>query len=43
MWHLDVADFAAVVTMDAWGNSLHQDVERSSFEKLTQFADRVFA
>jgi fumarate hydratase class I len=43
MWHLDVADFAAVVTMDAWGNSLHEDIERSSFEKLSKYAERVFS
>lgn len=42
MWHLQVADFAAIVTMDAHGNSLHADVEKSSFEKLTQFKERVF-
>ncbi|MGI8989795.1 MAG: fumarate hydratase [Bryobacteraceae bacterium] len=30
MWHLRVNDFAAIVTMDAHGNSLHADVEKSS-------------
>ena len=30
MWHLEVRDFPAIVTMDAHGNSLHQDVEQSS-------------
>jgi fumarate hydratase class I len=34
MWHLTVADFPAIVTMDAHGNSLHQDVERQSGERL---------
>ena len=27
MWHLDVTDFPAIVTMDAHGNSLHKDIE----------------
>jgi fumarate hydratase class I len=30
MWHLDVEDFPAIVTMDAHGNSLHKDVEEES-------------
>src|SRR3954462_15814693 len=30
MWHLDVNDFPAIVTMDAHGNSLHKDVEQAS-------------
>jgi fumarate hydratase class I len=30
MWHLDVKDFPAIVTMDSHGNSLHRDVEQSS-------------
>ena len=30
MWHLDVRDFPAIVTMDAHGNSLHKDVEEAS-------------
>jgi len=34
MWHLDVHDFPAIVTMDAHGNSLHQDIEEASGEKL---------
>ncbi|PAE18578.1 fumarate hydratase [Bacillus sp. 7504-2] len=42
MWHLTVEGFTAVVTMDAHGNSLHQDVDKSSLEKLAQFKDRVF-
>jgi fumarate hydratase class I len=28
MWHLRVNNFAAIVTMDAHGNSLHADVEK---------------
>lgn len=42
MWHLEVEGFAAIVTMDSHGNSLHADVDKSSLEKLTQFAERVF-
>ncbi|NSL52749.1 fumarate hydratase [Calidifontibacillus erzurumensis] len=42
MWHLRVKGFKAVVTMDSHGNSLHQDVEKSSLEKLAQFKERVF-
>jgi fumarate hydratase class I len=34
MWHLEVTDFPAIVTMDAQGNSLHRDVEAASGEKL---------
>jgi fumarate hydratase class I len=30
MWHLDVRDFPAIVTMDSHGHSLHQEVEQSS-------------
>ncbi len=30
MWHLQVRDFPAIVTMDAHGNSLHKDVEEAS-------------
>lgn len=42
MWHLNVEGFTAVVTMDAHGNSLHEDVDKSSLEKLAQFKERVF-
>ncbi|TGV05315.1 fumarate hydratase, partial [Mesorhizobium sp. M00.F.Ca.ET.186.01.1.1] len=42
MWHLRVKGFAAIVTMDSHGNSLHADVEQSSLEKLAQFAEPVF-
>lgn len=42
MWHLKVEGFKAVVTMDSHGNSLHQDIEKSSLEKLAQFKDPVF-
>ncbi len=42
MWHLQVEGFAAIVTMDAHGNSLHADVDKDSKEKLAQFKDPVF-
>jgi len=38
MWHLRVKDFAAIVTMDAQGNSLHADVERETGEQLASLA-----
>jgi fumarate hydratase class I len=34
MWHLRVNNFAAIVTMDAHGNSLHADVEKKTGEAL---------
>ena len=34
MWHLQLQDFPAIVTMDAHGNSLHKDLEQESGEKL---------
>ncbi len=34
MWHLRVRDFAAIVTMDAHGNSLHADVEKETGDVL---------
>ena len=42
MWHLRVRDFPAIVTMDAHGNSLHQDVEQASALMLAKLADPVF-
>lgn len=42
MWHLKVEGFAAIVTMDSHGNSLHADVDKSSFEKLSELKDKVF-
>ncbi|WP_232699307.1 fumarate hydratase [Brevibacillus daliensis] len=42
MWHLRVKGFAAIVTMDSHGNSLHADVDKDSAEKLAQFAETVF-
>ena len=34
MWHLDVHDFPAIVTMDAHGNSLHRDIADASGLRL---------
>lgn len=42
MWHLQVEGFAAIVTMDSHGNSLHADVEKSSFEKLSELKEKVY-
>ncbi|PYI56958.1 fumarate hydratase [Paenibacillus flagellatus] len=42
MWHLQVEGFAAIVTMDSHGNSLHADVDKSSLEKLAEFKEPVF-
>jgi fumarate hydratase class I len=38
MWHLQLKDFPAIVTMDAHGNSLHQDVEQASAAQLATLA-----
>ena len=42
MWHLQVKDFPAIVTMDAHGNSLHADVEQASAVLLAKLAEPVF-
>ncbi|MBH8597488.1 MULTISPECIES: fumarate hydratase [unclassified Thermoactinomyces] len=42
MWHLQVKGFAAIVTMDSHGNSLHADIEKSSLEKLAELKEPVF-
>jgi fumarate hydratase class I len=34
MWHIRVKNFAAIVTMDAQGNSLHADIERATGDAL---------
>jgi fumarate hydratase class I len=36
MWHLQVEDFVAIVTMDAHGNSLHKIVEAETGEALAE-------
>ena len=38
MWHLQLRDFPAIVTMDAHGNSLHKDIEADSAEHLAKLA-----
>ena len=38
MWHLEVRDFPAIVTMDAHGNSLHKDIEEASGQVLETLA-----
>lgn len=42
MWHLQVNRFAAIVTMDSHGNSLHADVDKTSLDKLAELKDPVF-
>jgi fumarate hydratase class I len=42
MWHIRVKDFPAIVTMDANGNSLHDDVEKASATVLASLAEPVF-
>lgn len=42
MWHLEVSDFMGIVTMDAHGNSLHEEVSKDSFKKLQDFKEPVF-
>ncbi|MBE0425754.1 MAG: fumarate hydratase C-terminal domain-containing protein [Nitrospirae bacterium] len=34
MWMFDVEDFPAIVTMDAHGRSLHEEIEKSSYTVL---------
>ena len=38
MWHIRVKNFAAIVTMDAHGNSLHADVEKETGARLAELA-----
>ena len=38
MWHLQLREFPAIVTMDAHGNSLHHDIETESGEQLETLA-----
>jgi fumarate hydratase class I len=42
LWHLQVHEFPAIVTMDSHGNSLHADVEKASAAMLARLADPVF-
>ena len=41
MWHLTLRDFPAIVTMDAHGNSLHEDIEQASAAQLAALATPV--
>jgi fumarate hydratase, class I len=41
LWEFDVENFAAIVTMDAHGNSLHADVEADSAMRLGQLELKV--
>jgi fumarate hydratase class I len=34
MWHLELEDFPAIVTMDSHGNSLHKTIEEESAREL---------
>lgn len=40
LWVMEMADFPAIVTMDAWGNSLHEDVKEHSHEMLRRLLSR---
>ena len=40
MWVLTVKEFPTVVTMDAHGNSLHQDIRELSEAKLQELLGR---
>jgi fumarate hydratase class I len=42
MWHLQLKEFPAIVTMDAHGNSLHKDLEQESAGKLAELAGLRF-
>mgnify|MGYP006160083157 CR=1 FL=1 len=42
MWHLQLKEFPAIVTMDAHGNSLHKDLEQESAGKLGELAGARF-
>ena len=41
LWHLQVKDFPAIVTMDSHGNSLHAEVEQSSAQELAKYSETV--
>jgi len=38
MWHFEARDFVAIVTMDAHGNSLHEDVQATTGGELKKLA-----
>ncbi len=41
MWHLEVEGFAAIVTMDSHGNSLHKEVQEATFIELKNIGSKV--
>jgi fumarate hydratase, class I len=41
MWHLQTEGFLAIVTMDAHGNSLHKDINKKSYLKLSELANQT--
>ena len=43
MWHMRVDNFAAIVTMDAHGNSLHADVEAATGAALEELQPGIAA
>src|SRR5579863_274529 len=42
MWHLQVNNFVAIVTMDAHGHSLHAEVEKETGERLSELKKPEF-
>ncbi len=43
MWHLQLKEFPAIVTMDAHGHSLHKDIETESGKQLAELKTAVLA
>jgi fumarate hydratase class I len=41
MWILDVEDFPAVVTMDAHGRSLHEEINKNSYSEFKKLIGLV--
>ncbi len=42
MWHLQLKQFPAIVTMDAHGNSLHKELEQDSAARLAELGKVAF-
>ncbi|KJR41445.1 hydro-lyase, Fe-S type, tartrate/fumarate subfamily subunit alpha [Candidatus Magnetoovum chiemensis] len=40
MWHIEVEYFPAIVTMDSYGNSLHEDIKNTSIEKAKEILSK---
>jgi len=36
MWFFEVKDFPAIVTMDSLGNSMHKEIEKTSFRRFSE-------